>query len=120
MSTEVPSLAQALSLIPDFRQAQGRRYELLPVLLLACVAVLCGCRSQAAISEWATNYGSHWLRRLGFKTSRGPSQSTLHRILRGINHLLVERALRRWAQQVMSLFSDSACEQLQGLSIDGK
>jgi hypothetical protein len=119
MSTEVPSLAQALSLIPDFRQAQGRRYELLPVLLLACVAVLCGCRSQSAISDWGHNYGSRWLRRLGFKSDRGPSQSTLHRILKGLDHLSLERALSDWAQTVLSLRAGSP-KQLQALSMDGK
>jgi len=120
MSTEVPSLAQALSLIPDFRQAQGRRYELLPVLLLACVAVMCGCRSQSAIAEWGSNYGSRWLMRLGFKSSRGPSQSTLHRILRGINHLLVERALTTWAEHVLMAFACSGREGLDGFPVDGK
>ncbi len=118
MSTIVPSLAQALSLIPDFRQAQGRRYELLPVLLLCCVAVMCGCRSESAIAEWASNYGSHWLRRLGFKRDRGPSQSTLHRIFKGINHLLLERALSHWAEAVLKFLNNS--EQLQGISMDGK
>src|SRR4051812_46670228 len=105
MSTNVPSLAQALSLIPDFRQPQGRRYELLPILLLACVAVLSGCRSQSAISDWGNNYGSGWLRKLGFKRDRGPSQSTLHRILKGINHLLLERALSDWAQTVVNFWA---------------
>ena len=119
MSTNVPSLAQALSLIPDFRQPQGRRYELLPVLLLACVAVLCGCRSQSAISDWSTNYGSHWLRKLGFNRDRGPSQSTLHRIFKGINHLLLERALSDWAQAIVSLWPASP-KQLRALSMDGK
>ena len=120
MSTNVPSLAQALSLIPDFRQPQGRRYELLPVLLLSCVAVLCGCSSQSAISDWATNYGSDWLLRLGFKTARGPSQSTLHRIFKGINHLLLERALSRWVQTVLNLLPRTDSEQVEGLAIDGK
>jgi predicted transposase YbfD/YdcC len=120
VSTEVPSLAQALSLIPDFRQAQGKRYDLLPVLLLACVAVLCGCRSESAIADWGKNYDSTWLTRLGFCSSRSPSQSTLHRIFKGINHLLLERALTAWAESVLSLLHANASEQLEGIGVDGK
>jgi predicted transposase YbfD/YdcC len=112
VSTDVPSLALTLSLIPDFRQAQGRWYELLPVLLLACLAVMCGCRSQSTISQWVTNYGSEWLRKLGFASSRGSSQSTLYRILKGINHLLLER--------VLTLLPANASEHLEGFGIDGK
>jgi hypothetical protein len=120
MSTFVPSLAQALSDIPDFRQAQGRRYELLPILLLACVAVMCGCRSESAIADWGHSYGSTWLHRLGLKHWRAPSQSTLHRAFKGINHLLLERALRRWAQTVLNLWAGSKPDQFEGMSIDGK
>ena len=120
MSTNVPSLALALSLIPDFRQAQGKRYELLPALLLACVAVMCGCRSESAIAQWGHDYGSKWLRRLGFKRDCGPSQSALHRIFKGINHLLLERALTSWAEPILTLLPANGCDYLEGFGIDGK
>src|SRR4051794_40519856 len=102
MRTTVPSLREALAELPDFRQPQGRRYELLPILLLVCVAMLCGYSSQSAIAQWGNNYGAHWLERLGFIGKRAPSQSTLHRIFNGIDHLLLEHILARWAEAWLS------------------
>src|SRR4051794_19153071 len=118
MSTQVPSLVQALSLLPDFRQAKGKRYDLLPILLLCCIAMMCGCTSQSAISDWGRNYSHHWLWRLGFKRSSAPSQSTLHRIFNGIDVLELELLLSDWCQQVFRLMGLTIPEQLQAAGID--
>jgi predicted transposase YbfD/YdcC len=44
----------------------------------------------------------------------------LHRILRGIDHLLLEAALTHWAEQVLTLLPNTDPEQLDGLAVDGK
>ncbi len=115
----VPSLRDALADVPDFRQAQGRRYELLPVLLLCCVAVMCGARSQAAIAEWGQNYGTRWLTRLGIHRQRGPSQPTLHRIFKSLDGLCLEHCVTRWVEQVMAAHATTQTAP-EVLSIDGK
>src|SRR3954447_9151791 len=107
VSTQVPSLAQALSLLPDFRQAQGKRYDLLPILLLCCIAMMCGCSSQAAISDWGRNYSHHWLWRLGFKRCGAPSQSTLHRIFKDIDVEKLELLRSDWCQRVFRFIASS-------------
>lgn len=120
MSTIVPSLAQALSEIPDFRQAKGKRYDLLPILLLSCIAMMCGCTSQSAIADWGHNYSRHWLWKLGFKKGCAPSQSTLHRIFKSMDVVKFELLLSDWSQRVFRLVGFTAPSNLEGASIDGK
>jgi hypothetical protein len=119
LSTTVPSLAQALSEVDDFRQAQGRRYDPLPILLLSCIAIMCGCSSQSAIADWAINYGQDWLSKLGFKTARGPSQSTLHPIFKGIDQLRLEPSLSEWSKKVARHLAFQQ-QGLEAVAIDGK
>ena len=118
--TTVPSLVEYLAQIPDYRQARGRRHGLLPMLLLVCVAMLCGARSQLAIAEWAANYGQPWLNWLGFTRGRGPSQPTLSRLFAQIAHATVEAVLQQWAEQVLRLDSPPAAPALEGIAVDGK
>lgn len=116
---KVPSLRDALAEVSEFRQASGRRYALLPVLLLSCVAIMSGARSQSGIADWGRNYGKHWLTLLGIRRRRGPSQPTIHRIFKGIDAAQVARALTTWAEAVLESFS-AAAQGFDGLAIDGK
>jgi predicted transposase YbfD/YdcC len=123
-SIEVPPLAEVLGQIPDVRHARGKRHPLSAVLLLACVAMLGGARSESAIAEWGANYGPEWRRRLGLTHARGPSQATIHRLFRRLDVALLERHLGQWAQQVLACLpaiptADGVCP-LEGIALDGK
>lgn len=118
MSTEVPPLADFLAEIPEFRKAYGKRYGWLALLLYVCVAMLCGRQSQAAIAPWGTDYGQPWLARLGIHRQRGPSQSTVHRLFKGVRRDALEQALCRWAEQVLRQVTPD--QELEVIAIDGK
>jgi len=118
-STRIPSLVEYLAQIPEYRQARGRRHPLLALLLLVCIAMLCGARSQAAIAAWGAGFGRPWLRRLGFAHERGPSQPTLSRLFRCLPHKTVEAALGRWAEQALRCCPPEAGA-LEGIAVDGK
>jgi predicted transposase YbfD/YdcC len=116
---KIPSLVEALAEIPDFRQPRGKRYQLVSLLVLMCVAMMSGCRSQAAMAEWGRNYGGKWLKRLGIKGRRGPSQATVHRVLKAIPVDKLEGVITKWANQVLEALPCPKGE-LEGLAIDGK
>jgi predicted transposase YbfD/YdcC len=116
----VPSLVTYLAQIPDYRCARGCRHGLVSMLLLVCVAMLCGARSQLAIAEWAANYGSPWLEHLGFTRGRGPSQPTLSRLFSQIAHATVEAVLQQWAEQALRLCPPPDARTLEGIAVDGK
>ena len=117
----VPPLTTFLTMIPEFRSAQGRRHPLLALLLLACAAMLCGARGESAIAEWAKNYGTPWRTRLGFTHKKGPSQSTIYRLLNGIDCSALERALAAWAAQAVAQLSPAATAlPFEVMAIEGK
>jgi predicted transposase YbfD/YdcC len=123
-SIEVPPLAEVLGQIPDFRRARGKRHPLQAVLLLACVAILGGARSESAIAEWGANYGPEWRRRLGLTHARGPSQATIHRLFRRLDVALLEARLGHWAEQALAALPAPAAADgigpLEGIALDGK
>ena len=118
-NTCVPSLVEYLAQLPEYRHTRGKQHPLLALLLLVCVALLCGARSQSAIADWGAGHGRPWLRRLGFTRDRAPSQPTLSRLFQQIPHKTVEMVVGRWAEQVLRCCPPAAGA-LEGLALDGK
>src|SRR3954464_13063068 len=85
-------LLQALSAVPDPREARGRRHGLLSLLLLAVGAVLAGARSYAAIAQWA-----RCAEQVVAVCGPTPHASTFGRVLAAIDPTALQQALTGWA-----------------------
>ena len=96
------SLYEVLSQIPDPRDRRGTIYSLAAILTLVSTAMLCGCRSLAAIAQWGIDY-NHLAPHLGFTRKsregtayRTPCTSELHTLLAALPAPMFEAALTRW------------------------
>ena len=107
------SLRAALEQLPDVRRGQGLEHPLGGVLALAVCAVLCGARSQYAVSQWGQDCGPDIRAVLGLKRERGPSGATVHRIFRRLDHAAFEQVLGQW-------FSTQGLQPDEAIAIDGK
>src|SRR3954464_8805850 len=96
------ALMEVFSAIPDFRQAQGKRYSLAAILALAAAAMMCGYRSYSAMAEWGRNYGQALATALGFKNGKTPCAATLHNIFRHLDKQRFEEQLGGWAEAVLA------------------
>lgn len=98
----VGSLYEVFGEIPDPRARRGKVYPLAAALTLASTAMLCGCRSLAAIAQWGGDYND-LAPRLGFSRRtkdgaayRTPCASELHTLLAALPARQFEAALTRW------------------------
>jgi hypothetical protein len=96
------SLYAVFSEIPDPRHRRGTVYPLAAVLTLIATAILCGCRSLAAIAQWGRDYND-LVPQLGFSRRtrdgtryRTPCTSELHTLLALLPAVTFEAALTRW------------------------
>jgi hypothetical protein len=107
------SLRAALQTLPDVRRGQGRVHPLDGMLALAVCALLCGCRSLYAISQWGRECEPAIRVALGLRAERGPSVATLQRAFRRLDHAAFERVLGLW-------FAAQGLQPEEALAIDGK
>lgn len=91
-----------LERLPDPRKRRGRRHGLTAVLAVAVCAVLAGARSFAAISEWASDVPLAVLAALRVRrdpltgTRQPPGESTLRRVLTGIDTAALDTLVGAW------------------------
>ena len=90
-------LVQVLRSVTDPRDRRGVRHDLLTVLSLAVTGVLAGCRSLTAIWEHTTDLTAADLEALGLAAGQAlPSESTIRRVLQGLDPADVDAHLRSW------------------------
>ena len=120
MNASVPSLVSILAQVPDPRRAHGRQHPWSALLLLLVAGLLSGANSQRALARWGQQLPWPWLRALGFTRARGPSQPTLHRVLRDVEVTALERQFGSWLHEVRAAVRPLASRWLEGIGIDGK
>ncbi len=109
-------LVEVLAEVPDVRKSQGRRYELGPVLALACAAMLCGYTGYVAMADWGKNYGQELAQALGFKNGKTPAVGTLFNIFSQLEKRALEEKLAQWARSVLAQLPTTQ----KAIAIDGK
>lgn len=102
MARSTKSFARSPTTGPVAARSILKVYPLAAVLTLASTAMLCGCRSLAAIAQWGGDY-NHLAPQLGFSRRtkdgaayRTPCASELHTLLAALPAQVFEAALTRW------------------------
>lgn len=89
-------LLDALAAVPDPRDRRGVRYPLAGMLALAVTATVAGCRSFAAIGQWATDAGPDEIASFGLGEAAVPDESTLRKLFARLDAEALDQALGAW------------------------
>src|SRR5205814_4530782 len=92
------SLKEVLAEIKDDRA--WSEYPLVGVLLLMCLAMMCGCNSIREMARWGKARRWELSERLGFRRNRMPSEKELRLILRRVDRAELEAILGRWGEAI--------------------
>ena len=102
---ESRSLWEAFRKVPEFRQRRGIRYTLPAALACAACATLAGAKNPAEMAEIIAGFDQRHLRALRcFRNPRtgryeAPSETTLRRVLGGINPETFDTVVAQWVRQ---------------------
>jgi hypothetical protein len=91
---------ELLDSIPDFRDPRGKQIELKGTLALALLATTAGHPRYTDIEQWGKDREENLIPLLGLV--RAPSDSTIRRILQGIDPEALREVLRKSAAMILS------------------
>lgn len=108
------NLAESLSEIGDFRRAEGKRYPLLPMLLIIIMSIICGRVRYREIADFAKANKSELRKAFRLKCENMPSHVTFREIIRRSNFEEISQAFEKWAKNYVRV------EKGDWFSADGK
>jgi hypothetical protein len=103
--------------MPDPRRAEGRRYELIPLLIGTILAMACGATSYRKVHRFLA---AHWRRVMavfGGRWKRAPAYTTVRNVLRELDPAALEVAFRVHSQALLAAPGEGAG---RCIAIDGK
>lgn len=109
------SLRQALSAVPDPRSAQGRRYEITPMLTLCVAATLSGYTQYRQIADWIAKLPLETRIKVGMRGNKVPTESTVAKLLSRIDPDKLQSVLTCW---LMETYNKELKAKI--LALDGK
>lgn len=112
-------LLSVLETVPDPRDPRGVRYPLAGVLALVVTATVAGCRSFAAIGQWAADATAERLAAFGLADSSAPEESTLRKLFARLDADALDRALGLWMWTRSFTVGDRRVIALDGKTVRG-
>jgi hypothetical protein len=95
-ATQTSSLWDVLASVPDHRRAEGKRYPLASLLLIAIAAMLAGRRDQLGIVRWGRGLNRETLAAIGIGRERVPAPSVWCELFQELDVAALEKALGGW------------------------
>lgn len=105
----------SLAPLPDPRRAQGQRYPLRSVIVIALMAMVCGCDDAEAMEYWG-EANAAWLAGFLEMPHGAPTQDVFLRVFAALNPEAFRRVFRAW----VALLQLRLEIQGQHIAIDGK
>src|SRR3954462_103878 len=91
-------LWEVFSVVPDHRRAEGKRYTLAGLLMIALAAMLAGRSDQLGIVRWGRKLSREALAELGMLRGRVPAPSVWSELFRALDVGALERLLGAWVK----------------------
>ena len=109
-------LLEVLSEVPDPRRAEGKRYQLPPILVISVLATLAGAKSYRQIHSFMKVHRERLGKLFDLRWPRVPAHTTLRDIFVGLDVKALEGVFRKHGQELWSRPSNGPAL----LAIDGK